>query len=302
MNHQTWQGKTRGGSLGYRFFIFLLQSFGLPTAYFFLRLVVFYFAFFAPKASFAQYHFLRKAHHFGWLQALLGVFRNYYFFGQVILDKVALMSGIKTQFTYDFEGEHFLHQLAEEGKGGLLVGAHIGNWEIAGQLLKRIKTKVHILMLDAEHQKIKELLNQSMTERKIEVIPIKSDFSHLQAIQQAFANNEFVAMHGDRFVGDAKHFYMNFFGDLAAFPTGPFYMAMKFKVPITFVSAVKESPTHYHFFATKPQLFPNFSKTEARDEQIKTILSLYIHNLELILQKFPLQWFNYYDFWAGPKN
>ena len=292
-----WEGKSRGGNFGYWFFIFLLKTVGLGFAYFFLKFIVIYFAIFAPKASKAQYKYFREIHKWSASKSFISIIRNYYVFGQVILDKVALMSGVKTKFTYNFDGEEYLHQLAKAKKGALLVGAHFGNWEIAGQLLHRINTKVHVIMLDAEHQKIKTLIGKNTEERSFNVIPIKNDMSHLALIKKAFENNEFVAMHGDRFLDGAKYFNCEFMGKKADFPTGPFYMAMKYGIPITFVSAAKETNTHYHFFATEPKIFKNFGKPKMRDEEIKKILQLYISNLEELIYKYPLQWFNYYDFW-----
>jgi predicted LPLAT superfamily acyltransferase len=292
-----WKGKSRGGNFGYWFFIVLLKSLGLGFAYFFLRFIVIYFVIFAPKASKAQYKYFREIHKWPFGKSIISLIRNYYVFGQVILDKVALMAGVKTNFTYNFDGEEYLHQLAKEKKGVLLVGAHFGNWEIAGQLLHRINTKVHIIMLDAENEKIKKLINKNTEARNFNVIPIKSDMSHLALIKKAFDNNEFVAMHGDRFLEGAKSISCNFMGKTANFPTGPFYMAMKYGIPITYVSAVKETNTHYHFFATEPRMYKNFGKPKMRDAEVKKIVQLYIQNLEGLIKKYPLQWFNYYEFW-----
>lgn len=292
-----WEGKSRGGNFGYWFFILLLKTLGLGFAYFFLRIIVIYFVIFAPSASRAQYKYFREIQKLSKWKSFTSLIRNYYVFGQVILDKVGLMAGVKTNFTYNFDGEEYLHQLANDKSGALLVGAHFGNWEIAGQLLHRINTKVHIIMLDAEHEKIKKLINKNTEKRSFNIIPIKSDMSHLALIKKAFDNHEFVAMHGDRFLDGAKHFNCEFMGKKADFPTGPFYMAMKYGVPITFVSAAKETNTHYHFFATKPQLFRNYGKPKMRDKETKKIMKLYINNLESLLKKYPLQWFNYYDFW-----
>lgn len=292
-----WKGKSRGGNFGYWFFILLLKTFGLGVSYLFLRIIVIYFVIFAPQASKSQYKYFREVHEFSPWKALISLVRNYYVFGQVILDKVALMAGIETKFTYNFDGEEYLHQLAKEKNGALLVGAHFGNWEIAGHLLHRINTKVSIIMLDAEHEKIKNLISKNIGVKNFNIIPIKKDLSHLSLIKKAFENNEFVAMHGDRFLQGAKSFTCDFMGKKADFPTGPFYMAMKYGVPITFVSAVKESNSHYHFFATKPHLFKNYGKPKMRDEETLKIMTLYINNLEGLLKKYPLQWFNYYRFW-----
>lgn len=292
-----WKGKSRGGNFGYWFFILLIKTLGLGFAYLFLRVIVIYFVIFAPTASRAQYKYFREIHNWSFWKSLTSLVRNYYVFGQVILDKVALMAGVKTKFTYNFEGEQYLHQLANNKSGALLVGAHFGNWEIAGQLLRRINTKVHIIMLDAEHEKIKNLINKNTETRSFNIIPIKKDLSHLALIKKAFDNKEFVAMHGDRFLEGAKSFSCDFMCKKADFPSGPFYMAMKYGVPITFVSAAKESNTHYHFFATEPMLFKNYGKPKMRDEETLKIMKLYIENLESLLNKYPLQWFNYYDFW-----
>ena len=47
----TWKGKTRGGTFGYLFFIYLIKYLGITAAYGFLSLVVLYFIPFAPKAT-----------------------------------------------------------------------------------------------------------------------------------------------------------------------------------------------------------------------------------------------------------
>ena len=57
-------------------------------------------------------------------------------------------------------------------------------------------------------------------------------------------------MHADRFLEGNKTLTANFLGEQARFPMGPFLLASKFKVPVSFVFAVKESNLHYHFFAS----------------------------------------------------
>ena len=147
----SWKGKTRGGLLGYKIFVFVLNKLGLKVAYFLLRLVSVYFVFSAPKATKAIYQY-------SILKAVGNVFANFYIFGQTILDKMAIMSGAVTDFTYDFDGEEHLHQLKSMGRGGMLISAHLGNWDIAGFLLKRIDVKINIVMFEAEHEQIKNYL------------------------------------------------------------------------------------------------------------------------------------------------
>ena len=126
----SWQGKTRGGVAGYLTFIFILKHLGLKFAYFILRFVVLYFVLFAPLARKSLWFYFRKIHGWGFWKSFVGLFSNFYVFGQTLLDKVALLSGITTNFSFDFDGEEYLKKMVSNGKGGMLIGAHLGNWEI----------------------------------------------------------------------------------------------------------------------------------------------------------------------------
>lgn len=289
-----WKGKTRGGKAGNFAFIFLLKHLGINAAYTLLIFVSAYFVVFVRSARNPMYYFYRKVLHFSLFKSIRYLFLNSYRFGQVLIDKVAIMSGMESHYTFNFEGEQHLHQMAVS-TGGFIIGAHIGNWEIAGHLLKRIPTRVHIVMLEAEHEKIKNMLNQVMTEKSMSIIPIKQDLSHLFAIQEAMARNELIAIHGDRFLEGSKPVSMPFFGLEADFPTGPFSMAIRFGKPMTFVSAMRMKGKHYHFFATPPTTYPSERKT--LNTSLKIAMSAYIREMERVLKKFPEQWFNYYYFW-----
>jgi predicted LPLAT superfamily acyltransferase len=290
----TWKGQTRGGVAGYRFFIFILKYLGIRFTYFFLNFVVLYFVLFSAKSRKPIYLYFNTILGYKKLKSLRYVFKNNYKLGQVLIDKVALLAGYSDHFTFDFEGEKNIREMADNG-GGLLIGAHVGNWEIAGQLLERIDTKVHILMLEAEHEKIKGMLDSVMTKKSMHVIPIKDDFSYLFLIKEALQKNEIVAMHGDRFLEGSKTMIKNFLGRPAKFPEGPFYLSVKYKKPVIFVSAIKETNSHYHFFATKP--FYDTNKGLSKEERISNLLDLYINELEKTLKDYPEQWFNYYYFW-----
>lgn len=291
----SWSGKSKGGKFGYVFFILLLKYTNIKIVYFFIRLVAFYFLIVSNKNP-IRYYF-EKIHGYGKLKTIVSIYQNYYLLGQVLIDKISVLSGYKNPFTYDFEGEEFLRKMAEDKKGGLLIGAHIGNWEIAGQLLKRIDIKVNIVMYEAEHKSIKAIYNKYNIVNNATIIPIKDDFSHLFKIKNAFEKHELVVMHGDRFLDNTKTITINFMNKPAKFPVGPFYLASKYKVPISYVYALKETPTHYHFFASKAKQYPYIANKKDWIKNLNNILQDYVVSLEQIIKKYPLQWFNYYYFW-----
>jgi predicted LPLAT superfamily acyltransferase len=295
-----WSGKSKGGALGYRFFILLIRNTSFQFTYFFIHIVAFYYLVFSSKKAMKFY--FREIHEFGKWKTVKSIYRNYCLLGEILVDKVAMLSGIDKGFTFSFEGEHHLQSMSEQGRGGVLIGAHMGNWEVAGQLLDRIDTPVNIVMVEAEHESIMKTLDKVIVNRKIRIIPQKEDYSHLFLINDAFKRNEFVVIHGDRYLPGTNTVTMPFMGKSAQFPSGPLYLASKHEVPVSFVYTLKESSSHYHFFATEAKIFPYPSKIKTRKAEIRKMMDSYVESLEIMVRKYPLQWFNYYQFWNEDQN
>lgn len=288
-----WQGKSKGTPLGYRIFVWVLKNFGVLSAYFLLRFVVLYYFLFSFKASREIYNLYRYRLGYGRLNSISKLYKNYYLLGQSIIDKVVVMSGIKNKFSFDFDGEENLLKITGLQRGGMLLSAHIGNWDVAGHLFKRLETRINIVLYDGEHEQIKEYLERVTGKRNVNIIIIKNDLSHIYAISDAFTNNELVCMHADRFIEGNKTLSADFLGETARFPMGPFLLASKFKVPVSFVFAVKENKLHYHFFASEIKEYTNPGK----DAVMQEMLNDYAAEMGKKLKQYPEQWFNYYNFW-----
>jgi predicted LPLAT superfamily acyltransferase len=226
--------------------------------------------------------------------ARLSVFRNYYAFGQVLIDKVAILAGMTDRFTFDFDGEKHIRDMDQ---GGIIVSAHVGNWEAAGNLLNRISIPFNIVMYDEEHQKIKKYLEGVMKDKQVKVIVLKNDFSHLIEIRKALEARELIILHGDRFVEGSKYLIGEFLGAEAKFPEGPFYLAARFQAPVIYAFAMKEGKRHYHFYATPATLYKHEDIRHIEQSSLNQMLKDYIKELEKVISKYPLQWFNYYNFW-----
>jgi len=291
----SWTGKTRGGMLGYKIFFFLLRNFEINISYFFLRFVTFYFVFFSPKAFKAIHKFYHSGLKYSSSKSLLMIYKNYYSFGQSILDKIAIQSGFYNKFSYDFNDEKYLLQLIEKKSGGILISAHLGNWEIAGYLLNRLNAKFKIVMLDAEHRKIKRMLENVMGEKRIDVIVVKNDNSHVFEIYDSIKNGDFICIQGDRFIEGNKTVLIDFLGNKAQFPVGMYYLGVKFNLPVLFVFAIKTEAKHYKFF-----VFPAKNLIHKPSEILKNktseIICEYVNYLEKMVIKYPEQWYNYYNF------
>ncbi|WP_221393101.1 lipid A biosynthesis acyltransferase [Dyadobacter sp. NIV53] len=284
----SWDGKTRGSLTGYKIFLFFIQFLGLGFAYLLLRVVTFYYYLFASKPRNILLDFYQNTLHISGKAAKKMVRRNFYIFGQTLVDRAAFLLGKEGMFSHTFENEEFLIDIREKGKGGILLSAHLGNWETAGNLLKgRITPTINIVMLDAEVESIKQYMELSTGGSRFKIIAIKNDLSHIIAIRNALINNEFVAIHADRYMEGAKFTELDFLGKKAKFPIGPFVIASKFDAPVTFVFAAKDGKYSYHLSATLPII------TKMKAEEIA---KLYVAELEKKVSQYPEQWFNYFNF------
>ncbi|RYY30886.1 MAG: lipid A biosynthesis acyltransferase [Chitinophagaceae bacterium] len=288
-----WRGRSRGNKSGYSIFVWVLKNFGVFPAYFLLRFVSFYFFLFSYTASKNTLHLYRKRLGYSWLRSMGMLYNNYYRFGMSLIDKVVVMSGMRNRFSFDFDGEEHLHQMVQQGNGGLLLSAHVGNWEIAGHLLKRLGTTINIVMFDGEQQQIKQYLSTVTGARAVNVIVIKNDISHIYEISEALSRKELVCIHADRFVEGNKTLMLDFVGSPAKFPVGPFVLAATFRVPVSFVFAMKESDLHYHFFATPDQTDTTLSKVQLTQKLARG----FADEMENKLKTYPEQWYNFYNFW-----
>jgi predicted LPLAT superfamily acyltransferase len=299
----SWSGKSRGKKTGYKIFVLTIKHLGLPFAYLILKFVVLYYLIFSRKSVRTTYKYAHHRLKFSFLKSVRLIIRNYYIFGQTLIDRIALMAGFKTKLTFNFDGENYLQEMENNKTAGILISAHIGNFEIAGHLLKRLNVKANLLMVDAEHQRIKDFLGSIFKDIDVNIITVKNDFTHIFEIKKALEDKEIVCMLGDRFLDGTKKLSAKFLGEEAFFPAGPFYMATKYNVPIIFVFGMKERKYHYHFYASPPKYYyqPGLN-IKNRDSSIEAVLHDYLQLFEEMLKKYPEQFFNYYDFWEEGKG
>ena len=289
-----WDGKSKGNTLGYRIFIFVLRAFGLGATYFLLRFVSFYYFLFSVKSNRAIHFYFSKVLNYSYFKSVVSRYKSYYLFGQTLVDRVAIISGGASQFTYEFENESYIQEMVEGGKGGILLSAHIGNWEIAGYLFKRLKTIINIIVYEGENKEIKKVLDDQKGDSGMKFIVMQDNLNHIYEISAALQRGELVCLHADRFMPWSKVVKTRFLGREALFPHGPFALAAGFKVPVLFVFAMKEGSRHYHLSSTKPTTDVSSSN---RTEAVTALLQEFATKTESMVKRYPHQWYNFYPFW-----
>jgi predicted LPLAT superfamily acyltransferase len=290
-----WDGKSKGTVLGYKIFVFFIKKTGIKGAYFILYFVASYYFLFLKKSNKSIFYYFKERLGYSYFKSKRMVFMSYYTFGQTIVDKVSISSGMRNKFTYEFDGVEILQKLLREKKGGVLISAHVGNFEIAEHFFGEIDMnfQINLVTTDLEHSAIKKYLETISKKPSIKTILIKDDLSHIFDINAALARNELVCFTGDRYFEGVKSLKEKLLGEEANFPAGPFLIASRLNVPVVFVYVMKDKNMHYHLY-TREIPFKH------RDE--KGLLKAYTESVESILKKYPLQWFNYFDFWGKLGN
>jgi predicted LPLAT superfamily acyltransferase len=281
-----WKGKSKGTITGYKIFVWCIRNAGIRSSYVVLYFVAAYYFLFLKKSNrYISYYFKKRLEYSFW-KTKTAVFKSYFTFGKVLIDKTAISTGLRDRFTYEFDGVENLKNLLQEKKGGVLISAHIGNFEIAEHFFADIDfdCQINLVTTDQEVTVIKEYLESvAVKKSNIKFIYVKDDMSHI------FDINALICFTGDRYFEGSKYLEADLLGKSAKFPAGPFLIASRLGVPVVYVYVMKEKNLHYHLYARVAQNIKN------RDSQ--GLLNSYVQNLESMIKKYPLQWFNYFDFW-----
>lgn len=290
-----WDGKSRGTVFGFKVFIFFIKNFGIRAAYALMHLPIPYFCLFSRKNVKGLSHYFRKRLNYSWFKSSVCIYKTYYVFGQTLVDKIAISSGLHKNYSFEFDGEDKITEALSENKGGILISAHVGNFELAQHFFKErgFNTSIRIVITDQDHEAIKDYLGQYLNRDEKRFIIIKEDLSHIFEINAALSRNEIIVITGDRYMQYSKTMEAELLGKKAKFPVGPFHMGARFKVPILFVYVMREPKKKYHLYARRIHV-------EYKDAA--ELLHTYTNHVERVLKKYPLQWFNFYDFWEDNKT
>ncbi len=285
-----WEGKSKGTLLGYKIYIFVLKNFGVNGAYLLLHTIVLYYFLFSWRGSKAVYQYFRKRLGYSRFKSIISIYKNYYKLGQTLSDRVTVSTGLQETFDYTHDGMEKIDALLKKKKGGILISGHVGNFEISHYFLENRYSisKISMVTTPAEQEHISAYLDKMSTATSLELILVKDDMSHIFEIHAALERGGLVVITGDRYLPGSKYLTEKFMGAPAKFPLGPFRLASRLKVPVLFVYVMKGKKRNYQLYART---------AEAKELDAQGMLKEYTESMEWVLKKYPLQWFNYFDFW-----
>ena len=295
MEVQKWEGKTHSGNFGLKALSVILKYVDVTVIYFLLIFIVPFHAIFYQKGSEAIYNYFHNILKYNSFKSILLTYVNHYRFGQVFIDRFVAAAGKLRRFNIKEEDNKIINAIEANGKGSILVSSHVGNFEIAGSLFSSENKKVNGLFFGGELAQIQQMRNVSYSRHNIQPILIKDDFSHVFAINNALNNGEIVTMVCDRYLPGNKYVECDFLGHKAKFPVGFAYLAVRFDVPVVVSFVMKERMSRYKVYYYLLDSVNNMQMSI--QEKAESLVRQYVGLLESIVRKYPVQWFNFYNFW-----
>ena len=181
------------------------------------------------------------------------------------------------------EGWEHLEAAHQSGRGGVLLGGHIGNWELTaayialrGYPINVVARRIYIDSLNERLVKMREGMGMKVLYRDIS----------MRRMIRLLLNNQFIGVLVDQDVKDVSGIFVDFFGHPAYTPVGPALLALASGAPIIIIRHVRQGSQHR--ITVDPPIFAN--RDAPRDQEVNRIVTLYTKRLEEFIREHPTQW------------
>jgi predicted LPLAT superfamily acyltransferase len=294
---EQWVAKReRGSATLLRMMMFVSFYLGRPLARCILFFIAGYFFAFAPTARHWSRDYLRRV--LGREPSARDRFRQVFAFASTILDRFYLVKERYGLFDVSIEGGDLMQGLIDSGKGAIILGSHLGSFEMMSAIGRRQPgLQVAIAMYEHNANQVARLFGAGNPGRAPQIIPLGHISAMLQ-IRDCLEQGKVVGILADRTVAEAPAQVVNFLGCPALFPSGPMRVAAALRRPAVFVTGLYRGANRYHVAF---RLLADFSEPTpaGRELAVHAAIERYAALLEEYCHSDPYNWFNFYDFWHG---
>jgi lauroyl/myristoyl acyltransferase len=194
----------------------------------------------------------------------------------------------------DVEGWQHLESALAGGHGAILVGMHLGNYDLVGQLVVLRRYPLSLPVERMHPERLFQFLMSLRTSKGINLIP--PDRAPREMLRRLKAH-EVVAIVGDRNIA-GKGVHVEFFGATAVLPRGLVSLARHADAPVLIATAVRQPDDRFQGFITAPIPLVHTADSTADDrENAHRVASV----MEGFIRRNPDQWLMFSSLWEGGK-
>ena len=205
--------------------------------------------------------------------------------GRCLMDFSAFAHQTKAEMLYQVsvEGLDNFDRVRSEGKGGVLISGHLGNWELIAASLSALGRPIHGLIGEQQNKRVDDVMNDL---RRRQNIPLITKAVALRKVLQVLKAGEFVVMLADQ---DARKggVFVEFLGRPASTVRGPALFAIRSGCPIvpTFVA---RAGTRHRLIIEEP-IYP--VPMDDEDEKVRDLTQRYTDRLSAHIRERPQEYF-----------
>lgn len=283
-----WRGqRERGSRSAMALLAWVTLTLGRAFGRLFLPPIALYFVVFAPRARAASAAYLARI--LGRPARFGEIYRHFHAFAAAIHDRVLLLAGREDVFDVSLSGVPVFDAAVAEGRGCILLGAHLGSFEILRSLGASLRSlRVRMLMATGNATRIQSVFGRIQPECMDWIIPMGKPTAFLCA-REGLERGEVVGILADRVWRNERAAVVPFLGAPARFPLGAFRVAAALGVPVILGVGLYRGGNRYQV---------EFERLDRPGDTADTLLARYVVRLEHYCRVAPYNWFNFFDFWG----
>lgn len=292
-----WSSRSVGTRWQHGFFYLLIRLGGRALAYLFLYVLILYYMLLRPDQRKKSEYYLRRRFP-GSSPWRLGVhsYRMSLELGKVLIDRAAL--GILGGRFLDIsvQGKEQLLGLVGEGRGLILMTAHVGCWQVAMSALQFLRTRVNLLMQREQGDIDRHFFEHGGSDSPFHIIDPRGYLGGTLEMLGVLKNGEVLSVMGDRMLGsDRSAVSVSFLGGEIAVPYSAYKIASATGAPVAVLLSHKSGFSSYRMdVAGVIRVPPGLGR---KPEAYRSHAQVFAAMLEDYTWKNPYQFFNFYDMW-----
>jgi predicted LPLAT superfamily acyltransferase len=259
-----------------------------------LHLITLYYLLSAPRARAQSRRYLRRV--LGREARWRDIQRHFFCFATTIHDRVFLADGTLDSFEVEVEGEALLDQAIAAGRGAVLMGAHLGSFEMIGAVGSlRAGVRVAMAMYEDNARKVQAMMEALQPRLRPQIVALGRMDAMLQ-VRDLLDDGFFVGLLADRTIGEEPSYRARVLDGDAWLPMGPMRAAAMLKRRVIFMTALYLGGRRYRLVFAPVADFTGLQLAD-RDARIAAAIQAYAALLGAHCRAAPFNWFNFYDFW-----
>ena len=232
--------------------------------------------------------------------SIIQAFKHFLSYSYSLIDTMEIYTdnfGIKNIYFDNENDKQILYKDFFAKKGVCFLCSHLGNINAMRTFFKSGTEidwlKVNMFLETNQCKIFKNFLSEITPEDPTNVYPVENiDLTTSMDIKERLNNGEIMFIAGDRTSAHNSDtvFTSSFLEHEAEFPVGAFRFALMMDVPVYFIACTKEKNGKYAIRLQK------FEFEGSRRAKLTELQNQYVKFLEDLTKKYPLQFYQFYDF------